>query len=173
MDVTERVRANVPPMPGETALVKIGRSRTPLIILVATGALAAAITALIVFGGDDTATSRPVAVDPSTEPLAEPDPPDPSAAKAQDPAKTATAPVEDPAKTDPKAIEKDPDPVKAAQDPRTAKKPPRNGRPPRVAKQPRAGTPSKKDPARNPLPRRSRRMDPDSPFMPVRTPDKK
>ncbi|HSK01077.1 MAG TPA: protein kinase [Kofleriaceae bacterium] len=190
-DVTERVRApRAPVMPVETTLVKIGRSRTPVIVLVATGVLAAAVAVFIVFGGGEAATRTPAVADPPAQPR-QVDP-----ATADDPAKAAdsaaAATADDPAKAagsaagaatadDPEQEDEDEeaaqadDPAKEpatakAGAPKTAKKPPRTRQGTRTTKQTR-GTSSKKDP-RKPDPGKESKWTPDSPFMPVRT-DKK
>jgi serine/threonine protein kinase len=201
-DVTERVRVPrapvAPMMPVETTMVKIGgRSRTPLIVLLVTGLVAAGVAGVIVFGGkDNAAASQPAA---SGAPAVPPDPAkaepakakadDPSATKAADPAKADPAKAkaddpsagkaDDPKADDPKADDPKADDPKAddpAKDPKNTKKTPKIVRQPPRVKQTRQ-TPPKKDPTKKvetkPDPEKDPKWTPDSPFMPVRPPDKK
>ncbi len=191
VDVTERVRAPraAPPpvMPGETALVQIGRSRLPMIILLAAGVGAAAVAGIIVFGGDkeDADATQPAVVEPSTEPdPAKPDPAGgPAAAKVGEPAKAddGAAAKDDPAtakaddgkaddgKADDGAAAKDDPATAKAEDPKSVKKPPKTRQQSRGTRPPRVTTP-KKDPKKDP--EKEPKWDPNAPFMPVRT-DKK
>jgi serine/threonine protein kinase len=188
-DVTERVRVPRSPMvSAETVLVKVGRSRTPAILLIAAGLLAAAVAGIIVLSGGNQAVdaSKPAAA-PSAAPLQAGSAAAPPPAAAEDPAKVRPeappaaqtddpppaaaedpTPAEDPAKAKPddaaKAKPKAAEPVKA---PKAAKKPPRTRQTPRGTKQTRV-TP-KKDPKSKPDPEKEPKWTPDSPFMPVRT----
>jgi serine/threonine protein kinase len=168
LDVTERVRARAPAAPGETALVKIGRSRTPVIVIAATGVLAAVVAGIIVFSGGkkEADASRPAAVEPAPESS----PPetaeaDPSAVKSANPA-TAKAGAPTTSKPDDPATADDPVPARAGdperQDPKLTKKTSRSIRQTSRGKQTRGSTRSEKE----------SKWVPDSPFMPVRT-DKK
>jgi tRNA A-37 threonylcarbamoyl transferase component Bud32 len=191
-DVTERVRA--PVMPIETALVKIGRSRTPVIALVTAGVVAAAVAVFIVFGGglgggEADAPRTPAVADPPAQPPADRAASDP-AAKAADAAAAAAAAAnaaaaakaDDLADAEEEEEEEEEagDPAKAKTDApakavkadtaKTAKRPPRTRQGTRTSKQTR-GTSPKKAP-RKPDPGKESKWTPDSPFMPVRT-DKK
>ncbi|HWO21659.1 MAG TPA: protein kinase, partial [Kofleriaceae bacterium] len=110
-EVTERVRVPVAPaMPVETTMVKIGgRSRTPLIVLLVTGLVAAGVAGVIVFGGkDNAAASRPTASGPAAGQ------PDPSAAKAAE-AKAAEAKAAEAKAAEAKAAEAKAAEAKAAE----------------------------------------------------------
>jgi serine/threonine protein kinase len=188
VDVTERVRApRAPMMPVETMMVKIGgRSRMPLILLLSMALIAAGVAAIIVLGGKaDAPTTQPAVVDPPGAQPAAAKAADPAAAKAADPAAAkaddpAAAKAADPAAAkadDPKADDPKPD-AKAddeAKDPKSPKKPPKTTRQTPRVKQTRV-TPPKKDPRKaepKPDPEKDPKWTPDSPFMPVRPPDKK
>jgi hypothetical protein len=73
VDVTERVRAVAPGLRGETALVTIGRSRTPIYLAIAVSlAAAATVVGVLVFRGKSV---EDVASAPSSARQADPPPP--------------------------------------------------------------------------------------------------
>jgi len=164
LGVTERVRARAEVVPGETALVKVGRSRTPMFILAGTGVLAAVVAGILVFSGgkQEAGASRPAAVEPATatEPSKpDPDEADPSAgegpatAAAGDPAEPGS---DEPARADDGAAG-DPAKVKAGDPPEPKRTRKRSIR--QSSRGKTRGTKSEKE----------SKWAPDSPFMPVRS----
>jgi serine/threonine protein kinase len=183
-EVTERVRVPTPVNHGETAILAIPRkSKTPLIMIGAAGAIAAVIALVIVFSGGDAPAAQPSAAPtpvadptPVREPEPEPEPEPAPAPVAAEPTPAPTPTVET-VKAEPTIDDTAAEPVEEpAVEPEPARARPAKKRPSRSEKRSRpkpAKSERKSKPEPKSEPKEPAKWNDDSPFMPVRPPDKK
>nr|MBA3503097.1 serine/threonine protein kinase [Deltaproteobacteria bacterium] len=185
-DTTERVRVPTPvyntSYPSNPNLAVQPRSRLPIILLAAAGAIGVVIATVIVLSGGDApetkAAAVPANVEMKTEPVPEPavvkeepKPEEPTIVEVKKP-EPAPEPVPEPVvvKEEPKPKK----PIKTAAKAEPKKPPKPEAKKPVAKKEPVV---AKKEPEPKPEPtpepKEAGKWNADSPFMPVRPPDKK